>query len=198
MVIGNREFVFTLDQETKEPTGFREAYRIESKFLVEEYMLLANILIGEHLYRYCWDKTLLRVHADVSADKKERLAEFFNKVGLGSLDLSNAKSLSKSLEVLRDQCLSDQASGRGDLSKFNVAVRKFVTCLMPAKYVQINQTTPEDYLHFGLNFPIYTHFTSPIRRYADLLVHRLITLTLQHGDKTRELIDLMNYTDYAD
>jgi len=67
---------------------------------------------------------------------------------------------------------------KGDSAKFNVALRKFLTCLQPAKYMCINDADPESYQHYGLNFPLYTHFTSPIRRYADLLVHRLVTLSL--------------------
>ena len=53
-------------------------------------------------------------------------------------------------------------------------------------------------MHYGLNFPLYTHFTSPIRRYADLVDHRLVTLTLAHREKTRELIDDLDYTKYAE
>lgn len=47
--------------------------RMPSKHLVEEYMLLANILIAEHLYKYCSDKTLLRAHPDLDAEKKTKL-----------------------------------------------------------------------------------------------------------------------------
>ena len=47
-----------------------------------------------------------------------------------------------------------------------------------ASYTTVGILDPEDYRHFGLNFDLYTHFTSPIRRYADLLVHRLLTICL--------------------
>ena len=91
-----------------------------SKFLVEEYMLLANILIAEHLFKYCNDKTLLRVHPDLENDKKNKLKLFFEKVGLSEINLEDSKTLSLSLENLRE---------KGDSAKFNVAMRKFLTCL---------------------------------------------------------------------
>ena len=73
-----------------------------SKHLVEEYMLLANILVAEHLYKRCTDKTLLRAHPDLDTEKKEKLLEFFEKAGMkGVLDLNNSKTVSYSLEVLR-------------------------------------------------------------------------------------------------
>jgi exoribonuclease R len=115
-----------------------------SKHLVEEYMLLANILVAEHLFKYCKDKTLLRAHPDLDKDKKELLMEFFERAGLkGLIDLTNSKSVSHSLEALR---------ATGDSSKYNVALRKFLTCLQCAKYMCINESSPEDYQHFGLNF----------------------------------------------
>lgn len=76
--------------------------------------------------------------------------------------------------------------------------RKFLTCLMPAKYVTIEDKEPHQYQHYGLNFGLYTHFTSPIRRYADLLVHRLLTICLKHKSDTRSLIENIDYAHYAD
>lgn len=107
-----------------------------SKYLVEEYMLLANILVAEHLHKYCQDKTLLRIHPDLDLEKKTKLKAFFDKVGLGEIDLTDGKTLSISLENLRD---------KGDSSKFNVAMRKFLTCLQCAKYMCINESDPNQY-----------------------------------------------------
>ena len=145
VMLQNREFVFLLDEQSKKPINFQESYRIESKFLVEEYMLLANIIIAEHLYKFCWDKTLLRVHPDVDKDKKVALSEFYEKVGLGGgiMDLTNSKSLSLSMERLREMCQEEQKDGKGNMAKFNVALRKFLTCLQPAKYVCINDCKPD-------------------------------------------------------
>jgi exoribonuclease R len=53
-------------------------------------MLLANILIAEHLHQYCMDKTLLRVHPDVNDEKKVKLKEFFDKVGLSWIDMTDS------------------------------------------------------------------------------------------------------------
>ena len=183
--------MFKLDPTSQMPSGFEESkIRMPSKHLVEEYMLLANILIAEHLHKYCLDKTLLRAHPDLEDEKKTKLTEFFEKAGMkGEIDLTNSKTLSLTLETLRS---------KGDSARFNVAMRKFLTCLQCAKYMCINESKPEEYQHYGLNFQLYTHFTSPIRRYADLLVHRLVTLSIKHGEETRDQIELMDYSNYAD
>lgn len=77
-------------------------------------------------------------------------------------------------------------------------MRKFLSNLMQAKYVCVEDLEPSAYSHYGLNFPVYTHFTSPIRRYADLLVHRLTTLSLQYKEETSKVIQQIDYSTFAD
>ena len=61
----------------------------------------------------------------------------------------------------------------------------------------VENLDPEDLRHYALNFDIYTHFTSPIRRYADILVHRLLTMALNEGTSTREKLHGIDYADMA-
>ena len=63
-----------------------------------------------------------------------------------------------------------------------VVIRKLFDYLPPARYTNFDKDDPSSHSHYGLNFPLYTHFTSPIRRYADLLVHRLVTECLKGPD----------------
>lgn len=66
IMLSNREFMFKLDPSSQMPLSFEESKtRMPSKHLVEEYMLLANILVAEHLHKFCHDKTLLRAHPDL-------------------------------------------------------------------------------------------------------------------------------------
>ena len=69
--------------------------------------------------------------------------------------------------------------------------------LMIAQYLCVEKRDEEQYRHYGLNFDRYTHFTSPIRRYADLLVHRLLTISLKEGKETREKLHGLDYSEYA-
>ena len=116
----NREFTFSLDQETRYPLAYQESQKMQSKSLVEEYMLMANILIAEYLFKFCKDKALVRCHNDITDEKKGKLSEFFTKVGLQGVDLTDAASLSHSLEALR-------ATQQPD--RLEVMNRKFLTCL---------------------------------------------------------------------
>ena len=67
-----------------------------------------------------------------------------------------------------------------------------------ARYMCVENHNEEEFHHYGLNFPIYTHFTSPIRRYADLLVHRLLTITLKEKENTRDKIDGLDYSELTE
>lgn len=193
ITFAGREFVFTLDKETLKPMSFVESERIESKMLVEEYMLLANVLVAEHLLEYSKEKTLVRLHNDVEEEKKVQFQEFFNRVGLGEVDLTTSATFSASLMTLQEKAKQSEL----EKLKYSVVTRKYLTGLQAAKYVCINDMPQEDYFHFGLQFPLYTHFTSPIRRYADLLVHRLITLSLEHKENTVNVIGGIDYTRLA-
>jgi len=63
-------------------------------------MLLSNVLVAEHLYKYCQDKTILRAHKDINQNKKNEMINFFEKVGLGHVDVTDALSLSQSLAAI--------------------------------------------------------------------------------------------------
>ena len=78
----NTEFKFTLNKETQYPLSWAESPRMQSKQLVEEWMLLANILVAEFLVDTCQDKALLRANNEIKDTSKAKLAELFEKVGI--------------------------------------------------------------------------------------------------------------------
>ena len=67
--------------------------------------------------------------------------------------------------------------------------RMLLTCLTRAEYRCIEDNPIEEMRHYGLNFDLYTHFTSPIRRYADLIVHRLLNICLANDNGPKNLPD---------
>jgi DIS3-like exonuclease 2 len=184
----NRDFTFILNEATSYPVSFTEQERRHSKQLVEEYMLMANVLIGRHLLKYCEDKTILRAHDEIKDQRRDQMLSFFQKVDL-DINMTDALSVSQSIKKIASEPNSED--------KLNVINRKFLTSLKQARYVCVENLDPEDFDHFGLNFEIYTHFTSPIRRYADLLVHRLLTITLKEKENTRSKLDGLDYSEYA-
>ena len=142
----------------------------DSNKLIEDFMLLANRKVAEFVGKTknnSKPKTFVyRVHDSPVPEKLENFTQFIAKLGY-KMNFNNRKSLAQSFNKL-----FEQIKGKGEENMVeSIAIRT----MAKAYY------TTENIGHYGLAFPYYTHFTSPIRRYPDLMVHRLLYSYLQGG-----------------
>ena len=140
------------------PTRIAPYDRNAATKLIEEFMLAANETVAEHYY---WLKYpfVYRTHADPSADKMRSLAAFISKLGYG-LHIKGDEIHPKELQKLLVKC--------EDTPEENLISRLTLRSMQRAVY------SPQCSGHFGLACRFYCHFTSPIRRYPDLQIHRII------------------------
>lgn len=133
--------------------------------LIEEFMLLANRTVAERIGRVPKSqraKTLpYRIHDTPDPHKLDELSNFVGRLGYRIITQGRKKEIARSLNKLLD----DVKGQKMQVLVENVTLR----AMMKAKYSTVNIG------HYGLGFDFYTHFTSPIRRYPDLMVHRLLT-----------------------
>lgn len=136
----------------------------ESHQLIEEFMLLANMTVAARIYEDHPNLALLRCHPPPSGYMLKQLAKALKPMGI-DLEISTAGDLQKSLLPY---------VGPDNVDKGRAMVLSML-CAKPmarAKYFCVNGVEDDDFHHYALNVPQYTHFTSPIRRYADIIVHR--------------------------
>ncbi|XP_059784922.1 DIS3-like exonuclease 2 isoform X1 [Balaenoptera ricei] len=173
------KLAFTLDHETGLPQGCHIYEYRDSNKLVEEFMLLANMAVARKIHRTFPERALLRRHPPPQTKMLNDLVEFCDQMGL-PMDFSSAGALNKSLmETFGD----DKYSLARKEVLTNMCSRPMQMALYFCSGVLQDQT---QFRHYALNVPLYTHFTSPIRRFADVLVHRLLAATLGY----RELPDV--------
>ncbi|KAF7684201.1 Exosome complex exonuclease dis3 [Astathelohania contejeani] len=133
----------------------------DTNWLVEEFMLLANITVAQFIYNSRPTNCLLRRHPEFMQGSFESLSEELKKKNV-NLNFNTSKELNFSIKKIRDPTLQ-------------ILVKRMITrCMNQAVYFNSGSLPKERYFHYGLATPIYTHFTSPIRRYADVLVHRIL------------------------
>ena len=164
------ELRFDIDS-TGKPTRCYFKRSKDANKLIEEFMLLANKTVAESIGKVAKGKkakTLpYRIHDNPDPQKLETLRSFVVKFGYKLKSTSTKGATARALNALMDAC---QGKAEGNAIQL-VALR----AMMKAKYSTYNIG------HFGLAFDYYTHFTSPIRRYPDTMVHRLLTRYEQGG-----------------
>jgi ribonuclease R len=156
------------------------APRLDSHRLIEEFMVLANVAAAEELERLR-QPTMYRVHAPPSDEKLTALRGFLHGMGISLPpgDRIHPRDLDR---VLR------RVAGTPEAQVVNEVMLR---SLSQAAY------SPDNIGHFGLALPRYAHFTSPIRRYADLLVHRALISALQLGSGGLAAEDVAAFADSA-
>ena len=164
------EVHFRLDDQG-EPTDIFFHNSLDTNHLIEEFMLLANRIVAAEIGKKKKDKEgdtkepskpfVYRVHDNPDPEKIGRLSTFIKRFGLHLKTSSNSKTTHKHINALLDDC-----QGRACQSLVET-----LTIRAMAKAVY----STDNIGHYGLAFPYYTHFTSPIRRYPDMMVHRLVS-----------------------
>eukprot|EP00850_Spirogloea_muscicola_P014999 SM000111S18822 [mRNA] locus=s111:296390:301205:- [translate_table: standard] len=161
---------FALD-DSGSPSGISAYQSLESNNLVEEFMLLANMTAARAISLAFPEAALLRRHPRPNDQKLAALIAFCEKNGL-RFDSSTSASIHESLVSMREDL-------RSDPELFEIVMNNVVKPMQLASYFCTgNLKDQEDWRHYALNCPYYTHFTSPIRRYPDVLVHRMLAAAL--------------------
>lgn len=167
--LSSPEVKVQMESETSDPIDVKTKELLDTNSLVEEFMLFANISVAAKIYEAFPQTAILRRHG---APPKTNFDELSNqlrvKKGL-ELRTDSSKALADSL----DQCVSPGEPF------FNTLVRIMATrCMMSAEYFCSGTQAYPEFRHYGLASEIYTHFTSPIRRYADLVAHRQLAAAI--------------------
>ncbi|UCF19503.1 MAG: ribonuclease R [Gemmatimonadota bacterium] len=137
-----------------EPTEIERLLRLDTHRLVEEFMILANESIAQATRKRGLE-CIYRIHDAPDPDRLERLAEFVGSLGI-SLRQGSVRGLQRLLETVE---------GRPEEAVVTMLVLRSMKQAIYSAHA---------FEHFGLGSPAYTHFTSPIRRYPDLMVHRIV------------------------
>ncbi|KAI1376922.1 RNB-domain-containing protein [Hypoxylon crocopeplum] len=169
--LSSPEVKVEMESETSDPIDVKTKALLDTNSLVEEFMLLANISVAGKIYESFPQTAILRRHGAPPKTNFDELANQLKvKRGL-ELRFDSSKALADSLDACADP--------REPF--FNTLVRIMATrCMMSAEYFCAGTQAYPEFRHYGLASEIYTHFTSPIRRYADLVAHRQLAAAVDY------------------
>ena len=170
------EVKFNIDEKGKPLSVYFKESKDANK-LIEEFMLLANRTVAERIGKVGKDKKaktfVYRVHDLPDPEKLDNLSQFISRFGYKLKTSGSRNDITKSLNKLLDDVHGKKEE--------NLIETISVRAMMKAYYSTHNIG------HYGLAFDYYTHFTSPIRRYPDMMVHRLLTHYLEKEGRSANL-----------
>ena len=176
--------------DTGRPVNVYQKVSVESNFLIEEFMLLANRSVAEFVAKKSGFKQptfVYRIHEAPNAEKLGNLRSFAGNFGFKMGSTETTKQATKSLNALLKDAKGSAAANAIEMLALRAMAR--------ACY------STDNVGHYGLAFPFYTHFTSPIRRYPDMMVHRLLTEYLAAfygGHKLEKMPDKATYEQWCE
>ncbi|KAH8365485.1 hypothetical protein KR093_001269, partial [Drosophila rubida] len=191
LTINNAKVRFTLDPQSGEPIGFEVEKLREANHMIEEYMLLANQAVARFIHDAYPNISVLRNHPPPLTKSLKSLREKLLAQGL-ELNYGSSKALHESMMRLCNEA-ADPIAMSACLSQLLMKPMARATY-----FCSEGKTLPSDLWHYALAIPIYTHFTSPIRRYPDIMVHRLLAAALNYCPApTRTCTELAKLTKTA-
>ena len=163
------EVKFKLDEEAR-PIGVYLKEQKEANQLIEEFMLLANRKVAEFVGKPAEGKGrrtfVYRIHGEPNSEKLTAFAQFIKRFGY-QLQTKSKKKIASSINNL--------------LTDVNGKAEQTVVETLAIRTMARAEYSTKNIGHYGLAFDYYTHFTSPIRRYPDMMVHRLLAHYLENG-----------------
>eukprot|EP01060_Flectonema_neradi_P028465 TRINITY_DN3828_c0_g1_i2.p1 TRINITY_DN3828_c0_g1~~TRINITY_DN3828_c0_g1_i2.p1 ORF type:complete len:1037 (+),score=209.56 TRINITY_DN3828_c0_g1_i2:45-3113(+) len=179
LTLASQEMKFTSDGQNN-ATDVQEYVHIPTMSMIEEFMLFANVAVAKKIHDSFPQWACLRRHPAPSDGSMDSLNEALAAQKMPPLSLKSSLDLANSL---------DQCNDKND-PYFNKLVRMLATrCMQQAKYFSSGEFDKSLYWHYGLAMEIYTHFTSPIRRFADVIVHRQLAAAIGIGKRSDQHMD---------
>jgi len=164
------KMTFRLDADGETPNLCAPYPIRDSNKLIEEYMLLANFLVAQRLITHTGPLACLRHHPPPLMQGLQNAVQIAMEGKGFVIDLESSQTLQQSLSRLGREC--------DDELVMQCVTEMLMVPMRAAEYMAAGNFNQEEWKHFALNIPYYTHFTSPIRRYPDIIVHRLLQATL--------------------
>jgi exosome complex exonuclease DIS3/RRP44 len=169
--LSSPEVKVQMESETSDPIDVQTKQLLDTNSLVEEFMLLANVSVAAKIYEALPQTAILRRHAPPPKTNFDELANQLKVKRNLELSVDSSRALADSL----DKCTDPKDPF------FNTLIRILATrCMMSAEYFCAGTQAYPEFRHYGLASEIYTHFTSPIRRYADLVAHRQLAAAIDY------------------
>jgi DIS3-like exonuclease 2 len=169
--LDHTKLVFTLEEDGTpyESTMYNTR---DSNLVVKEFLLLANMTVARVISNAFPDSALLRRHPEPSLRKLKEFEDFCSKIGF-DLDSTSAGTVHTSLMKM-------QESVKHDPVLYSILMQYASKPMQSAKYFCSGEfKDKEDWAHYAHAIPLYTHFTSPLHRYPDIIVHRTLAAALE-------------------
>jgi len=170
LALNGIKLAFQLEDDGETPKLCAPYPLRDSNRLIEEFMLLANYLVAQRLITHAHGRALLRNHSPPLELGMQQVVDVSRESYGFEIDTTNSNTLQASLSRLSREC--------DDPLVVQCVTESLMTPMRPAEYIAAGELDDVEWQHFALNIPYYTHFTSPIRRYPDVIVHRLLQATL--------------------